>query len=120
MRDPLAAFDGTVVETVARQHDIDEQRLRALVRRHQQSVRDLPGVDDIVYEWRRMFPTDPLVERRRDRYVLAPPAHVWAEFGDSLGLDDDEQAAVVAVHTRQANNAVDGDAGEDCVVLTRP
>jgi len=119
MRDPLAAFDEAVIDAVADQHGIDERRLRALVRRHQQSVRDLPGVDDIVYEWRKAFRTDPLVERRPDRYVLATPAHVWPEFGDHLDLDDDERTALEAVHERQAREHTGSDVDHP-VVFTRP
>lgn len=120
-RDPLDAFDDTIIETVARERDVEMETLRDLVRRQQELVRSLPGVDDIVYEWRKAFATDPLVERRPDAYYLSVPGHVWPEFASSLSASTEELNAVRAVHDRQFR-AVLGDVGgdTDALVLTRP
>lgn len=130
-RDPLGAFDSTVVDDVAWEFDCTPDSLAALARDHQESVRALPGVDDIVYEWRRTLPVDPLVERRSDAYFLRIESAVWAEFTDALALGDDEAAALVAVHARQFGASLGGDerpgaAAENIaterepMVLTRP
>jgi len=123
LRDPLAAFDDDTIETVAASADLAESRLRTVAREHQEGVRDLPGVDDIVYEWRNQFHLDPLLHRESDVYVLALRGHVWDEFGDRLDLDDAELDALRALHDEQARRLVD-DAGrladDEAVVLTRP
>jgi hypothetical protein len=122
-RDPLAAFDDEAIDAVAASADVDEERLRTLARDHQEGVRDLPGVDDIVYEWRNQFHLDPLLHRESDVYVLALRGHVWDEFGERLGLEDTELDALRALHDRQARRLVE-DAGrladDEAVVLTRP
>jgi hypothetical protein len=120
-RDPLDAFDDTVIEAVARERDLEVTELRDLVRRQQEVVRSLPGVDDIVYEWRKAFATDPLVERRDEGYYLSVPSHVWPEFAPSLSASTTELNALRAVHDRQFR-AVLGDVGgdDDAIVLTRP
>jgi len=126
-RDELAAFDAAVVEAVADEHGVDADRLAELLRTHQSNVRGLPGVEDLVYEWRNHFHLDPMLARTDAAYYLALPKHVWDEFGDDLAVDDDERAALIAVHDRQARSdadiagfeaaRLDGDAA---VVLTRP
>ncbi|ELZ23745.1 hypothetical protein C475_14078 [Halosimplex carlsbadense 2-9-1] len=126
-RDELAAFDEAVLESVAADRDVAVERLTDIVRTHQSNVRELPGVEDIVYEWRNYFHQDPLVGRTEGAYYLALPEHVWAEFTDDLGLDETESAALLAVHDAQARAApseagvetgrLDGDAA---LVLTRP
>lgn len=133
--DPLAAFDEDVIGAVAAETGVEDVRLRDLLRRHQELVRDLPGVDDLVYEWRKGFPVDPLVERRTDAYYLRLDRPVWPEFAEALGMDERELRAVRTAHARQLAAAVDtpetddldGDArgdgidgGDDFVVLTRP
>jgi transposase-like protein len=120
-RDPLAAFDDATVEAVARDHGVAPDRVRALVRRHQELVRRLPGVDDIVYEWRRGFPNDPVVERRPGAYYLSVAEPVWPEFVAALSLDDREASLLQAVHRRQLRAAVGGTPTGDrgALVLTR-
>jgi len=123
----LAAFDEAVVESVAADHDVTVERLTDIVRTHQANVRDLPGVEDIVYEWRNYFHQDPLVGRTDGAYYLALPAHVWEEFTDDLGVSDAEADALRAVHDAQAR-AAPTDAGVEtarldtdaALVLTRP
>lgn len=120
-RDPLAAFDDDVVASVASDRDLSVERLRELLRRQQESVRSLPGVDDLVYEYRKAFARQPLAERHPDAYFLLVPARVWPEFASALSLSDPELAAVRAVHDRQFRAVVgDHDGDRDALVFTRP
>jgi transposase-like protein len=105
-RDPLAPFDDSVLAAVARDHGVTVGTLRDLVRRHQELVRRLPGVDDLVYEWRRGFPNDPVVERRSEAYFLSVADTVWPEYVSTLSLDEREAAALRAVHRRQLESSV--------------
>ena len=120
-RDPLAAFDEAVLEAVAQEFDERVETVDALVRRHQALVRRLPGVDDVVYEWRTTFPNDPVVERRPDAYYLSLPASVWPEYVAALSLSETESAVLRAVHRRQFDAAVGGRPSGDrgAMVLTR-
>jgi hypothetical protein len=121
-RDPLAAFDDEVFEATVTAGDIEEVRLRELARIHQDDIRDLPGVDDLVYEMRNQFHQDPLLHRTEAVYVLAVQSHVWDEFGDSLETTADSLDALRDLHDRQARQLVDTtdrlDA-DDALVLTR-
>lgn len=124
-RDPLAAFDPDLVSAVARETGGDADALRSLVRRHQESVRELPGVADLVYEWRRRF-DDGVVVRTEAVFCCAVRPVVWSEFADALGIDDDERDRLALVHDRQARRTArregaDGSAfdGRAAVVLTR-
>lgn len=127
-RDPLAAFDDAVLGRVARESGVEEARLSRVVADHQRGVRSLPGVDDIVYEWRRTLPYEPLAKRRDEAYFLAVEPSVWAEFLAALGVTDEEGDALRAVHREQfaaslgADTApdADGDASVVPLVLTRP
>jgi hypothetical protein len=120
-RDPLEPFEDQVVIAVAEEYDVSPERLRELVRRQQELVRRLPGVDDIVYEWRKGFPNDPVVERRPDAYYLSVAETVWPEFVEALSLDDREATLLQAVHRRQLAATVGGyPTGErGAMVLTR-
>ncbi|AUV81546.1 hypothetical protein C2R22_07655 [Salinigranum rubrum] len=120
-RDPLAPFDDRVFDAVAEEYDASTTTLRDLVRRQQELVRRLPGVDDIVYEWRRGFPNDPVVERREEAYYLSVADTVWPEFATALSLDDREATLLRAVHRRQLEASVGGrPTGErGAMVLTR-
>lgn len=109
-RDPLAAFDEDVVGSVARETGTAVEHLRGVLRRHQEHAASLPGVDDLVYEWRRFLPYDPLVRRDAETYVLALERSVWTEFGDQLSFDESTLEAVVLVHARQARRALDSEA----------
>ena len=120
-RDELAAFDEGVLDAVAADHAVESARLTELVRTHQANVRDLPGVEDIVYEWRSQFHQDPLLSRTEREYVLALRDHVWNEFAQSLSLSEAEMAALRALHERVAATVLDGEADIDGVmVLVRP
>ena len=126
-RDALGVFDAGLVTDVAGDHDIDSDRLSTLARTHQSNVRDLPGVDDIVYEWRTQFHQDPLLARTSAAYYLALPDHVWDEFAEDIGVSEAERAALVDLHGRQTRIDAD-EVGADTarletsepVVLTRP
>jgi hypothetical protein len=115
----LAAFADTSFEAVVAEAGVavGEPRLRRLVADHQQSVRALPGVEDIVYEWRRAFAANPVVLRTDAAYLLVVEPWVWDEFVAALSLTADEATAVRAVHDRQFRRSVDAerariDAGE--------
>lgn len=112
-RDPLALFDEDVVAEVARAAGVDPRTLRDALRRHQEQMRDLPGVEDLVYEWRKTLPRDPLIERREDAYLLAVHPDVWPQFVDAVELTEDELDALRAVHTRVLAREVDGEVPDD-------
>jgi hypothetical protein len=119
-RDPLAAFDESLLAAVAGEFDVSVATLEALVRRHQQLVRRLPGVDDIVYEWRKGFPNDPVVERRPEAYYLSVAETVWPEYVAALSLSDREADILRTVHRRQLETTVGGTiGGRAAMVLTR-
>lgn len=99
--DPLAAFDEHVLTAVTEETALDGTQLRDALRRHQEHARSLPGVDDLVYEWRRFLPYDPLVHRETRAYYLVFQPSVWSEFGEQLAFSDATLAAVRAVHDRQ-------------------
>jgi len=124
-RDPLAAFDPDLVSAVARETGGDADALRSLLRGHQESVRELPGVADLVYEWRRRF-DDGVVVRTGTAFCCAVRPVVWSEFADALGIEDADRERLAAVHDRQARRtarAEDADPsafdGRAAVVLTR-
>ncbi|MEF8814454.1 MAG: hypothetical protein V5A55_11635 [Halovenus sp.] len=120
-RDPLAGFDPETIQAVAEDHDVDPERLETIARDHQNGVRSLPGVEDIVYEWRTQFHEDPLLSRSDRAYVLALRDHVWDEFVESLALSEAEVTALRALHERVADTLLDGDAAtEGAMVLVRP
>lgn len=98
--DLLDAFDDAVVRSVASENGVDETRLRDALSDHQQTMRKTPGVENLVYEWRKQF-EDPIVDRTPDRYVVAVRRAVWQEFAEYLDLDDYLLAAVSAVHQEQ-------------------
>jgi hypothetical protein len=104
-REELAAFDDDILQSVGT--EVGADRLADLAREHQAGVRDFPGVDDIVYEWRRGLPRNPLLFRSPAVYVLALPNRVWAEFLDDLETDDPEAEALQELHDRQARRTLE-------------
>ena len=115
----LTPFDDTVVRGVAETNRVDEERLRSALADHQQTMRDNPGVEDLVYEWRKRF-DDAVLHRTPETFFMAVRESVWEEYGTHLGLDDYLLAAVVAVHQEQVlrETAVDSSAiDEDAVAL---
>ena len=128
-REELAAFDDDLLRSAIA--GVGADRLAALAREHQAGIRELPGVDDIVYEWRRGLPWDPVLFRSPEVYVLALPDRVWAEFLGELGTGNPEADALRELHDRQARRTLEGVDRPDAdaaaaldthaaMVLTRP
>jgi hypothetical protein len=107
IRDPLAPFDADIVESVAERTDTDPAHLRDLLRRHQVTARDLPGIDNLVYEWRRYLPYDPVVARTDEAFHCVVLPEVWGDFADALDIDDSDLERLLAVHDRQARRAAE-------------
>jgi len=107
--DESALFDGDDIEAVATDHAIGAASLADALATHQQSVEDLPGIENIAYEWRKQY-EDPLLARTQSAYYFALPATIWHEFGDALDLDDETLGAVIEVHRRTVAGATDGPA----------
>lgn len=106
-RDPLVPFDTDIIEAVADRTGTVPDNLRDLLRRHQQSARDLPGIDNLVYEWRRYLPYDPVVARTEEAFHCVVLPEVWADFADTLDIDDSDFERLLAVHDRQARRAAE-------------
>ena len=98
----LGPFDDDIVAAVAERTDTTPTALRGLLRRHQRSARDFPGVDDLVYEWRNYLPYDPVVARTDGAFHCVVLPEVWGDFADSLEIDDRAFEQLLAVHDRQA------------------
>lgn len=117
-----AVFDESLVEAAAAANDVDPSELAALIYRHQTSVAALPGVEELVYEWRKHF-DDPLLARTERAYYLAVPDTVWDEFAAHLDVRDAARDALVDVHRRTAAShldvAPDPPAGDAYVVFDR-
>lgn len=122
-RDPLALFDDAVIAEIATEFDISAEVLRGAARRHQEQMRDLPGVDDLVYEWRKTLPREPLVDRRDDAYLLVIHPGVWPQFVDALDLREAELDALRELHARVLAAEVDAaeipDDERDAMIVVR-
>jgi len=115
----LAPFDDEVIRAVAGTNSVDEEQLRSALADHQRTMRENPGVEDLVYEWRKRF-DDAVLHRTPETFFIAVRESVWAEYGAHLGIDDYLLAAVVAVHQEQVlrETAVDSsDIDTDAVAL---
>lgn len=88
--DPAAPFAGVT--------DRAPERLATALAAIQAAVRESPSVADVVYEYRRAFPADPLIERHGDAYYLAVPSHVWPEFATAAELDERTRDDCQRVH----------------------
>lgn len=98
---PPAPFTPESIDDVATERDVDAGRLAELVADHQALMRRLPGVENLLYEWRKQF--DATVLERSDRwYVVDAPAWVWDEFASSLSATDAALDALAVVHARTA------------------
>ena len=109
---PSEAFDPDAIASVADETEVDADRLADLLDRLQRVIRPERTADDLVYEYRKAFARDPLIERRPDAYYLAVPGHVWPEFGDALDCSSAELRALRSVHDRQFHATL-GDHGDD-------
>jgi len=96
----LSPFDEKLIAQVARANDIEVERLETAVADHQRTMRETPGVEDLVYEWRKQY-DDPVLLREPDVFIVAVPPTVWEEFADYLEFEDELLAAVTAVHQEQ-------------------
>jgi len=96
----LSPFDEKLIAQVANANDIEVERLETAVADHQRTMRENPGVEDLVYEWRKQY-DDPVLLRRPDVFIVAVPPAVWEEYAEYLEFEDDLLAAVTAVHQEQ-------------------
>ncbi|WP_435194646.1 hypothetical protein [Natronomonas sp. EA1] len=112
----LPVFEAELVTAVAEAHDTSPDQLAALVARVQSYLAGFPGIEDLVYEWKRAFAYDPVVLRDDERYVVVLLPYVWEELAEQLELEDDDLATLRAVHDRQARATFDA-RGEDAAVL---
>ncbi|WP_244257074.1 hypothetical protein [Halomicrobium sp. IBSBa] len=62
-------FDTTDVERSASEFAVDPAALTERLADHQAAVEELPGVENLVYEWRKQY-EDPLIERTAEVYYL--------------------------------------------------
>lgn len=99
-------FEADVLASAAAARDVDEDDLASVVARHQERVEELPGVENLAYEWRKQYES-PLIERTPGAYFLAVPAWVWDEFGESLDIRDATLDALTEVHRRTAVSRTD-------------
>jgi len=99
--DLLAPFDVAVIRTAARDNDVEEGALREALADQQRTMRENPGVEDLVYEWRKQY-DDPVLLRTPDVFIVAVPPTVWEEYGDFLDFERPMLETVVAVHQEQA------------------
>lgn len=102
--DLLAPFDLAVIRTTAQHNKIEEARLREALTTHQRTMRETPGVENLVYEWRKQY-DDPVLARTPTMFVLAVPPTVWEEYAEYLDFEDATLAAVTAVHQEQTLRA---------------
>ena len=96
----LSPFDEEVLHAVADDSRIEVQALRETVADHQRTMRETPGVEDLVYEWRKQY-DDPVVARTASLFIVAVPPTVWEEYGDYLDIDTPMLRALTAVHQEQ-------------------
>lgn len=115
----LDPFDDDVVAAVAAEYDREQAAVRDLLSRHQSFVCDLTGVEELVHDWRKAMPYDPLVARTPGAYVCAVLPSVWTEFADQMGLDAADRETLMAVHRRQARRLGDVHDDAEAVVLAR-
>lgn len=104
---PLDPFEDALVERVATEHGSRPERLRETVRALHDHVASLSGVDELVHDWRKGLPYDPLVARTSTAYYLVFRPSVWREFADQLCWEDSTLAASRDLHDRQARRAAE-------------
>lgn len=107
--DDSVLFDPDHLEAVADENDVGEGELTTLAGDHQANVEALPGVENLVYEWRKQY-RSPLIERTENAYYLAVPEWVWDEFGDALGASERALDALVELHRRTVVERTDANA----------
>lgn len=107
--DDASLFDRSHIDATARDHDVDVSALSAVAADHQANVESLPGVENLVYEWRKQYQS-PLIARTRRAYYLAVPKWVWDEFGDALGTRSALLDALAELHRRTVVERTGADA----------
>lgn len=107
MTDPLAPFDDDILANTASEYDLSESRLRSTLRSLHDHVESLSGVEELVYDWRKGLPYDPLVTQTDDTYYLVFFPSVWEEFADQLNWKAVTLEAARAVHDKQARRAAE-------------
>jgi len=111
-------FDAELVDAVADEFDLNAGRLRSLLETHQQSVRELTGVDTLLYDLRKYHDPDPLRERTAEAYYLVVPTDFWGEVAAHLSLSETEATALQRLHERRLRRRVgDGEDGQAVVLL---
>lgn len=110
MAEPLTAFP-----------DVEDETDRALVMKHQETVRNLERVtvDGLVYEYRTQFHQDPLVTQDETAYYLSVRGHVWDEFGDRMELSDEKLAQLKQAHAEQFEATVGEVANDEAMIFTK-
>ena len=108
---PLDPFDDDVLGQVAAANDVEPDALKDAVADHQRTMRTNPGVENLVYEWRKQY-DEAVVARTPDLFVVAVAPTVWEEYGDYLDIDVDLFAALTAVHAEQTMRSDDVSATE--------
>jgi len=120
----LAPFDDAVLRQVAAANDTELEALESALASHQRTMRENPGVEDLVYEWRNQY-DDPVLVRTPELFILALPPTVWEQYADHLDFEDETLAAVTAVHQEQTvrTEAVEFSAipeGHVALIVRRP
>lgn len=105
MPEPLAPFDADILASVAGSHDVTEHQLREALKTLHAHVESFSGVEELVHDWRKGLPYDPLVTRTAETYYLVFLPTVWEEFAEQLDWKETTLEAVRAVHERQARRA---------------
>jgi hypothetical protein len=93
-------FDEDVIRAVASENDVDIDLLREALADHQRTMRDNPGVEDLVYEWRKQY-DDPVLARTDALFVVSVPPTVWEQYGEHLDMETATLRAVTAAHQEQ-------------------
>jgi len=96
----LRPFDDDVIRAVAKANDIETEPLREALADHQRTMQQNPGVENLVYEWRKQY-DDPVIARTAAVFIVAVPPTVWEEYGDYLELETEMLRALAAVHGEQ-------------------
>ena len=92
-------FEREIIEDVAGEHALERDELVDHLRAHQKQMATLPGVENLVYEWRKQFDATVLARTPSVYYVAAPP-WIWEEFASHLDADEAAMAAIETVHER--------------------
>lgn len=118
--DLLAPFDEELLRGVAGENDIELDALRDALADHQRAMRDTPGVEDLVYEWRKQY-DDPVLSRTDSVFVVSVPPTVWEQYGEYLDIETPVLRAVIAAHQEQTLRmervSLDGMATEHAVLV---